>query len=352
MSVYTTQVRNICETQCDHTERKGYDDVEEILEECWDKVIPNYPIFDENYRKTLNKKILLHYYTREIGTETVGLWKLRLKTKMGEIMPYYNQMYKSELLTFNPLYDVDIWTTHQGKGEETQNGSENATGNESSQWSGTDTKNRTVNKTVDSTSSDSTNDKGWVVEDENRNNTRQDKGWNVYEDNEKGNETGNNTTHTQFADTPQGKVLSEDLAENDYMTTDTVTKGSDTNDNTRNINHQDSHDINITDNGNRDVQGSHNNDVTKNGTKKDVENGTDNESVLYGKTDTRNSKNDVIKNNQINSLDEYTEHVSGKRGGVTYSAMLKEFRETFLNVDMMIIRELEPLFMQIWGDIS
>ena len=30
------------------------------------------------------------------------------------------------------------------------------------------------------------------------------------------------------------------------------------------------------------------------------------------------------------------------------SKYIKEFRETMLNIDMMVIEELEPLFMQIW----
>lgn len=30
---------------------------------------------------------------------------------MNEIMPYYNQLYESQLLTFNPLYDKDLTTT-------------------------------------------------------------------------------------------------------------------------------------------------------------------------------------------------------------------------------------------------
>ena len=319
MSVYTTQVRNICETQCGHTERKGYDNVEEILEECWDKVIPNYPIFDENYRKVLNKKILLHYYTREIGTETVGLWKLRLKTKMGEIMPYYNQMYKSELLEFNPLYDVDYTTEHKGKGGEESSGSEVVNGNESINLGGKDTRNVTFDRT----------------QDRKTNSLRDSEGWDVYDDNNQGQNSDEGYTHTQFADTPQGKVLSTDLNENDYMTTDSMSKTSNTHNSHDDTNHQ----------------GSFSNTQTDNGTENVTIQDTTNDVMNYGKTDTRNRLDNVTKNGTVNTIDEYVDTVKGKRGGVTYSAMIKEFRETFLNIDMMVIRELEPLFMQIWGDI-
>ena len=325
MSVYTTQVRNICEqTYANETafypaKYHGFDEIDTILDMTWDKVIPTYPIFDETYRKVLNKKILLHYYTREIGTETVGLWKLRLKTKLGEIMPYYNQMYKSELLEFNPLYDVDLTTEHKGKGGEESSGSETVTGNERSELGGKDTRDVTFERT----------------QDRRTENTRHDNGWDVYTDENTTTTNADDVTHTQFADTPQGKVLSEDLSQNDYMTTDTVTKQNNMDITTGKTDHKGSHDNNVTDSG---QENSTIHDKTK-------------DEMSYGKTDTRNKQDNVTRNGTVNTTDEYVDIVKGKRGGVTYSAMLKEFRETFLNIDMMVIRELEPLFMQIWGDV-
>ena len=100
MSKYTTEVRYICENYANQTESKGYNSVQNILDNSWDKVFDfDFPIFDENYREPLCKKILKHFYTREIGEETVGLWKLRLDDRMNEIMPYYNQLYESELIS-------------------------------------------------------------------------------------------------------------------------------------------------------------------------------------------------------------------------------------------------------------
>lgn len=115
MSKYTTEVRYICENYAGLTESAGYDNVDEIVEAAAPYIFEKYPIFDELYRLGLNKKILRHFYTREIGSETVGLWKLWLNNKMNEIMPLYNQMYESTLLEFNPLYDVDVTTTHEGE---------------------------------------------------------------------------------------------------------------------------------------------------------------------------------------------------------------------------------------------
>lgn len=115
MSKYTTEVRYICETSAGLTESVGYANVNEVIAKAIPKVFDfDFPIFDEAYRSVLQTKILKHYYTREIGAETVGLWKLWLDTKLNEIMPYYNKLYESELLEFNPLYDVDISREHSG----------------------------------------------------------------------------------------------------------------------------------------------------------------------------------------------------------------------------------------------
>ena len=140
MSEYTTEVRFICETLAGYDMSQGYGKVSEILDNSWYKVFDfNFPIFDEAYRSVLCKKILMHYYTREIGFETVGLWKLKLQTLVNEIMPYYNKLYEAETLKFNPLYDVDYSTTHEGEnsGDSTDNGTHTGTVNDAGTHGGT-----------------------------------------------------------------------------------------------------------------------------------------------------------------------------------------------------------------------
>ena len=111
MSKYTTQLRFICESQSGLKESGS--DVNAIIQNAIPKIFDfNFPIFDEAYRNVLCTKILKHYYTREIGLETYGLWKLKLDTKLNEIMPYYNKMYESVNLEYNPLYNIDMETKH------------------------------------------------------------------------------------------------------------------------------------------------------------------------------------------------------------------------------------------------
>ena len=121
MSKYTTEVRFICENKAGLTESTGADNVDDVISKSWDKIFTSKAVFfDESYRGVLCQKVLKHYYLREIGCETVGVWKLWMNTKLEEIMPYYNQLYKSALLEFNPLYDVDLKRTHNRKVDSTK----------------------------------------------------------------------------------------------------------------------------------------------------------------------------------------------------------------------------------------
>ena len=69
------------------------------------KSLKNYPIFDENYRETLNNKIILYYQFYEIAFETIEIFDNRLYAKLLDIMNYYNQLYLVEKLKNQIGYD-------------------------------------------------------------------------------------------------------------------------------------------------------------------------------------------------------------------------------------------------------
>lgn len=253
MSKYTTEVRFICENSAGLSESEGADNIDSILDKCWNKVFNfEFPIFDENYRQVLCRKILKHYYTREIAHETVGRWKLALNAKLNEIMPYYNQLYKSELLEFNPFYDVDLTRSREGSG--------------------------TSNKTSNNTETNSGTSK------------------NV----SSGSGTSNTDTLNRFSDTPQNSMDTQGIADSVPLTS--VTKVNEDN---------------TTTNESTDT-------LTRNDSK--IGNGTEN----------------------INNTDKYIETVKGKQGTENYSSLLKKFRETFLNIDMMIIEDCSDCFFTLW----
>ena len=94
--------------------------IKTLIDNNFDFQMTNYPIFDENYRKTLNDNILHHYYENEIGFETAPLFRFYLNQKLNEIMPYYNELYKvqKKLIDDNLLLN-NVNLTEELKGKNT-----------------------------------------------------------------------------------------------------------------------------------------------------------------------------------------------------------------------------------------
>lgn len=92
--------------------------------------LDSYPIFDENYRETLNNNILNHYLMNEIGFETAELFKFYLNQKMNEIMPYYNILYnKQRILLENLEKNVNLTETYNRNNTTDTNTSSNSKSN-------------------------------------------------------------------------------------------------------------------------------------------------------------------------------------------------------------------------------
>ena len=103
-----------------------------------DKALSLYPLYKptKTYdlipsREELNMRILNHYKYYEIGAETIGRFLDELKITMSEIMPYYNELFKTvEIMADlpNPFDNVDVTETI----EETRTGTSSTTGNSES----------------------------------------------------------------------------------------------------------------------------------------------------------------------------------------------------------------------------
>lgn len=181
MSKYTTEVRFICEQIAG--EGKSVDLTIALARQGIFNF--DYPIFNEAYRPTLETKILKHFYFREIGEETTGLWKVRLNMKLNEIMPYYNKLYQTELLEYNPLYTTNLKKTRKTEGRASENITE--TGKENG---------RGTSKSKAQSASESS-----------------------------ARETNSSDSKQLFSDTPQGSLTR--IEENTYLTNATVNQDSD-----------------------------------------------------------------------------------------------------------------------------
>ena len=106
MSSYTTQLKTIIEQVSQ--EQPNLSRKEKI--EIGRKKLFNfdYPIFDQNYRPVFERNFIMNFYMNEIGFEVEGLFKFKLETWLNINMPYFNQLFESELIKFNPLFNVDL----------------------------------------------------------------------------------------------------------------------------------------------------------------------------------------------------------------------------------------------------
>lgn len=279
MSKYTTEVRFICEQKAGLEGSVGASDVDEVLSKSWNNVVTsNFAIFDEAYREKLVSKVLKHYYLREIGAETAGVWMLWMNTKFEEIMPYYNQLYESAKLKFEPFYDVDYTRSSQRDVTETEHGSYENKGQTQSEGSSTDTGKTGNTRTGKTTEVGSTG----------------------------------GTSKDLYSDTPQGALTRVD--NETYLTNARKV--------TESGNSQTDVDETITDAGTSEVKG------------------------VNSQTVNSSLNNTNAKSGEKG--DTFSEDVRGKMGGESYSKMLIEYRDTFINIDMLVIDEFKDLFFGLW----
>lgn len=113
MSKFTTEVRFICQTWTDKPDAT----IDEIVDTAAPHIFNDWwNAGDDEHTKELQRKILRHYYTQEIGYETVGLWKLRLNQTLAEIMPKYNVLYSNLTKIKDKLFNsADWWETSSGQ---------------------------------------------------------------------------------------------------------------------------------------------------------------------------------------------------------------------------------------------
>lgn len=371
MSKYTTELRYICEEAAgvnNHEEmynNPGYNDTSQIIETARTKLFDfDYPIFDVNYKATLETKIIKHYYFREIGAESYGMFKMWLDRRMNEIMPYYNQLYQSELLKFNPFYNSekaiqrDTVDTHDVSSENVSDGVAFRENRDSSNTVVDSTNNFVGDNEAHSTTTNEFHSGTKTTANKTTNSTE------VVDESTEGesHSTGNNKAKdnsdhwTAYSDTPQGGLTG--IANNNYLTNVTHTwadSGSNIDTDTKNDEtHKDDTDRTTTTNTteNSTINTTVNSHSTTHTDSTEHETG---DTTFHSNTDSTSHGVDKTQTSTTNGGTEiytgsgkYLEYVLGKEGTETYSEMLEKYRKTFLNIDMMVIDRLSDLFFNLW----
>lgn len=321
MSRYTTELRFMLETQNGNTASGTADDVMTVINNTRSWLFNfDYPSTEltDSEKLHLEKNFMLQYYTREIGFETFGLFKMKLQAKLWEIMPKYEKLYALEHQNLDFFSDVDY--TKRTTGD-----SNKRTGNVTHQNNGKDT----------TISSGSINDQagGKLTSIKTGSVTDQNTGSSTNTTNGKYKDTAGGSDVSIFSDTPQSEVdLSADSGS--YMTNATKDiKGT--------TNEREYTNLQVVDQDNKGKTQTFNN-------LKDETTDTRSNTKTFNNYKVENENNKGLTDTYNNLLDtvDLTERTFGNMGN-NLDKFIK-YRDNILNIEQMIINECSDLFMYLW----
>lgn len=334
----------------------------QVFDDTWSTYIPEH-------KSELCSKIVRHYFFYEIGQDTPDKFKLYLNETLERIMPFYNQLYKSELIKFDPIMNHLLETngrsienvlrkaqkgdsevisalenfakSSKGITNSTQGTKQGITETENYKRDYTENKERTENETTGvNRKLDAT-----VTRDGTTDTTTNE----TVAENQNGDK--------RFADTPQTTV--GDNPNNAYMTN--FTKESQTRDTTTNATSNSTiHQTDETDetettdtdrklNGTEDTVGNITDERTKTSQlNRDVDTKATNDGFENGSSSQDTSKAKQTLEDESQTTDEGKHEIISGFMNMTPSQLLQGFRETFLNIDEQIIKELQYNFMEVF----
>ena len=254
----------------------------------------DYPFYveDEQAKSEFEEKFIMYYLNKEIGFETFARFENALKSRLIIKMPYYKQLYETELASkdINFLLNKDLTetTTRELTGVESGTGNKETTNGE----------NQTLSSSTSTTGETSATNKST----------------NTGESTSSGKTTTNNKT-SQLSDGVSSASL-----ETGYLTGVSQDEQSTT--------------------GTQQIESTTN----------DTQNSTENVTVTQEGTNTRtNTVSEEETNRRENSQSETITLTSQGNIGVTSSAhLLQKWRDVLINMDEMIIKDCRDLFMQIY----
>lgn len=116
MSKYTIELRNVCNFYGREVVESWFSsyNLEDYLTQNQIEVLNNSGMWT---KEKLAHKIVNHFYTREIGSETPEMFRLRAITTMEEVMEEYLPLLYSRAIEYDPLVNVDYTETFERETE-------------------------------------------------------------------------------------------------------------------------------------------------------------------------------------------------------------------------------------------
>lgn len=290
MASYTMQLREYIEHATQYEEGLSHRErIEKGRKLLFDF---DYPIFDESFKAVFETNFIRKFYMREIGFETEGLFKFQLETWLLINMPYYNKLFESEQMKYNPLYNSEIKTTYN-KTKDTDTIVDTETTGDSV---GTNEQ-KMIGK-----QNDTTNDTETITNNENY--------------------TDKDFNRSVLSNTPEDRlqITTNNNGEGVIEYASSITENSDLKNGDKTTN--------IDGVNNRTSQSDRQNDI----------NGRS--------TDTTNVKGNTVSD--VTEIEDYIQNTVGKIGSISYPEMIMKYRESLIRIENMIHNDMQQLFMMIY----
>ena len=305
MAMYTMQLRSYIEMFSQFEDNLTIDERIEIgREKLFDF---DYPFFDENYRAQFERNFINEFYMREIGFETEELFKMRLRNWLRINMGYYNKLFESELIKYDPLSNSRVDVTHTKKNDKEQNDLRNI--DQSSNTHGTGNTDSEQIGNVDSTQNSKTDSK----QDTDKNTDNKEHQFN----------------RDLEGDTPQSRLrLTTEDGKGVLEYASKINEGTqDSKGNTKEK---------------ENIKG-----TTETDNKSNRKDRTDFHSQDETNVDSKANQEDKFKS-EANELEKFTQHRAGKIGVQSYAKLIQDYRQALLRVEVQIHNEMQELFMLVY----
>lgn len=265
----------------------------------------------KDYKYLFEYTFFLHYRYHNINFDSFKMFKNQLHVKLLELMPKYRKLYASQDIINNPfvnqLSSNDTYTRQRGR-----NKSFGVDNSRAFNLSNDNTGGISVSRTgiIDGNSSANIGSGELIEKNKDMSDSRQ---WEL----------------NKYTDSPQSKQENEDSFNDGYITTKS-----------RQDERQAKIDSGEKENWRKDVSQSTNNGFSN--TESYSDNINQHEEI--GHKETYADKYEV---NALQNTHKRIQQIYGL-SGVTVSAIVQEWRDTFISVDKMLIEELKPLFILVY----
>lgn len=376
--------------------------IDSIINNSFDRATLNLPFYADRYDKATGEqlfksfwhKFCMHYYTRQIGAETIGQFELFLRSRFSEIMPWYKVLYdkvvsplEGNTLDLFSTADYTTTTTEQSTGE-TSSGTEYGhtvskdntrtdDRTDATQRGGQDKLTHDVTIAEDGTNNDTRTDATSRSETHGGTDTVTEKRKLTGDNGDPRKNTSEQTTDTTnkgqtqatasnlYSDTPQNGLV--DVANARYLTNAVNQDTGETRDDTAKETVTGSTTI-ANENEERTQTTEHGADVTiRNSGDIKTEASFDKTTRTTGSDTTEYGSDDTTKHTGT-TKDAGTEthggrdsttgtetrsrtiavSVKGKQGGMSYAELLKDIMTSIYNIDEMIINDCYDLFLTVF----